>query len=138
MPCVIAVGQHERLERRAGLAVALGGEVELPLARNSPEEAIATMLPVSTSIETSAADGPPSGATPFGDRLLGYRLQAAGRSSCRPCSPPLRTVLDAVALDQLLLDVVEEVRLADRLVAVAALEAEPVACERSSSSLSEM
>jgi hypothetical protein len=60
-----------------------------------------------------------------GDRLLGGRLQPRLERRV-DLEPAVADGLHAVTLDQLLLDVVEEVLLRPLLVAVAALEAEPV------------
>ncbi len=77
------LGEREHLERRARLAVALGGEVELALVPVAvAAETIARTSPVLLSIATSAAVGPFEPGRELGvDRLLGGLLQLSGRSS---------------------------------------------------------
>ena len=57
-------GEDDRLERRAGLALGLGGEVELALAEVPPPN-IAFTAPVRGSMATSAAAGPSGFASTF-------------------------------------------------------------------------
>ena len=79
--------------------------------------------PVSTSVETSALEASAVGW--FGDRGLGCSLHVRIERRVDP-QPTLANLADAVALDQLLLDVVEEELLLALLEAVAALGAGPL------------
>ena len=85
---------------------------------------MALISPVSTSVETSASAAPVTGWA--ADRVLGDGLQARVERGV-DLQPALARRRDAVLVDQLLLDEVEEVLLRALLVAEAAVQPEPLA-----------
>ena len=87
MPVLEGGGEHERLERRAGLAAPAHGQVELRRRRPGPKKSrpptMARTWPVAGSMATTAASGSvtASGRT-LGDGLPRPRPAGAGRWWC--------------------------------------------------------
>ena len=82
------------------------------------------MKPLRGSIATSAADGSVGVGQGRVDRVAAHRLVARLDRRLDP-QPAVADPVDAVAIDQLLLDVVEEVGLAALRVGIGRLQPEP-------------
>ena len=116
-------GEHERLEGRAGLAMPLGGEVEVALGVG-PARRHRADLPVGGVDGHDGRAGPARVGVVGVDRLARLVLHLRVDRRVDPQASAAHDA-DAVALDQLLLHVVEEVRLTALDVARAVLEPEP-------------
>ena len=117
-------GEHVGLERGPGLAVGVGREVELGAGRvrrgrgHRQDVAVRGVDRGERRLRTAARVADRTGV----DGVLGVGLERRvdRRVDLEPAAPD---GVDAVLVDQLLLDVVEEVRLLDLLVLVALVEA---------------
>src|SRR4051794_916349 len=116
--------QDHDLERRAGLAVALGGEVELRVA-------VARRRRHRLDVARARVDRHDRGRTVRRAEVAVHRLarEALQAQVDRGVDAQAAAAdgVEPVAVDQLLLDEVEEVALAARRVVVVALDAEPLA-----------
>ena len=128
MPVLERRRERERLERAAGLAVALRGEVELqPLAARHAHRHRAHLPVARVDRDERGGRVAPSWRMRR-DRLRWRASAAAGRSSSCTRRPPLSTSRGPKLRDELVGHVAEEVRLVDRPVEAARAAAAAAAC----------